>query len=101
MGVLSRKKVAECVYHLTIIADAMVGCFPDIFSTSADELFEKIYDLALEFEDGYPDEGNYLEDIQRYGVSRLSAYFGLSEDELPGWFRGEGEKSAETDTESS
>ena len=76
------KKLAECVYDLTLIANCIITNHKGLGIDSR-AVFEVIYGLAYEFEYGkdgntiYEDNGNYMEDIEEYGWEHLPAFFGI------------------------
>lgn len=79
------KKLAECVFELTLIANSMIGGLDGRTKDALDykDVFNEVYDLAREFEFGkdgehpYEDEGEFLTDIQEFGEKRLGEYFGI------------------------
>ena len=81
------KKFAEVVFDLTLIARYIfTEMLPDSREIDSRDVFDEIYDLAREFEFGgkdappdyeYEDDGNYLNDIEEFGMKRLGEYFGL------------------------
>lgn len=78
---INDKKVAENVSELTLIAYELKEKADGEFDSRV--IFEEIYDLAVEFEkiweildkDEY--EPDYLTEIEKFGLDRLSKFFGI------------------------
>lgn len=86
MNPLADRKFAEAVFDLTLIARYIFLECADAMEVDSRDVFNEIYDLAMEFEYGgkdaapgyrYEDDGNYLDDIEEFGTKRLKEYFGL------------------------
>ena len=73
------KKFAETVYDLTLIASFALGMFPDRREVDSRAVFDKVYDLAVEFEMNYTEDDDYMTKIEEFGLKRLSEFFGLED----------------------
>lgn len=82
---MTDKKLAECVFDLTTIAYSVAkkaGEKADDIDSRA--IFGEVWSLAQEFENGYRDEGEYMTDIEEFGLARFNEWFGVETPETTG-----------------
>ena len=69
----NRYRFSECVYDLTTIATTLIHDY-DI-DVDSRMVFDKVYNLAKEFENTFNDEDDYMLAIEEFGYKRLMDYF--------------------------
>lgn len=76
---VSEKRMAECVFDLTLIANHLLGLTPDHIEVDSRAVFEEIWILAGEFESELKDSDDYMTKIEEFGLEKLAEFFGMED----------------------
>lgn len=73
---VNTKKLCRSVFEITTVLDFLQFCNIVQAPENGEDLADDIYQMAVDFEDGYEDDGSYMDDITLYATDTLVKQYG-------------------------